>query len=544
MKLVRHLAWHAVRAHTLPMLVFAALVAFEAAWVISGYVPDDQRSVIPWMPWVRALLTSVLAGLIVQGDALVGTTAFWRTRPISRGMLFTSKLLALAVTLVVVPAALLAYAWGQSGLLWADALAVGRTIAVDQTMVVLITAMAAVVTASLTHLVIAGVAGVALVTLINGVLLPAIMTTWPFVGGSLFGIRPAWYLGTLFAFGLVAIAHQYLTLREWRTAALVAVALAAAAVPPRLLAGDADLAAVPVNRTVVDPDAVTLSVVAGSVMAPAESALANPTLGRIVDYSAAITADGLNDGVFLRPLSITGRVEAGGEQVPFELTRASVGTFLGAPSPDAAFDGLQHALNPARLLFTPLGRYRRVHLARIDREAALRLAGRPQVLTADLTIAAGRYRVAGAAPVRVGARLAVRGNAFEILAVNPGDMNVLEVRYTNVWLTRATPFGMWSELCLRNRVRNEAVRLGHYRPRAVSLVGTLGIAGGRVSRSVDTLRPRASDLYNSGLSSLVPLIDADWLAGAELVYLDIEELGTFTRPLRAEFTVPDGAQDR
>ena len=70
-----------------------------------------------------------LVELITAGDVMLGRFI--------NVVMRDGKVLAIGATLVLGPAVVLACAWWFSGLLWADALVVGRTIAVEQAMVAL-----------------------------------------------------------------------------------------------------------------------------------------------------------------------------------------------------------------------------------------------------------------------------------------------------------------------------------------------------------------------------------------------------------------------
>ncbi len=67
-----------------------------------------------------ALLVA-LAVQLVQGDRLVGTTAFWLTRPVRRVDLVVAKIGTAVAALVVVPMLLDVLAMIVSGLSWRDA---------------------------------------------------------------------------------------------------------------------------------------------------------------------------------------------------------------------------------------------------------------------------------------------------------------------------------------------------------------------------------------------------------------------------------------
>ena len=80
--LIRHLAWNDIRSQRLPLLVWAGLLALQAIVLLTDPLPRSRLLTGPWGPGLRYVVTAVLAALIIQRDSLVGTTAFWRTRPI------------------------------------------------------------------------------------------------------------------------------------------------------------------------------------------------------------------------------------------------------------------------------------------------------------------------------------------------------------------------------------------------------------------------------------------------------------------------------
>jgi hypothetical protein len=88
----------------------------------------------------------------------------------------------------------------------------------------------------------------------------------------------------------------------------------------------------------------------------------------------------------------------------------------------------------------------------------------------------------------------------------------------------------WSTFVLRNLARKEAftLRRGGQTP-GVSLTSRFLLMGEGVS-SVTWLVPASTDSTQLHL-------DKDWFAGAEIVRVEHEDLGTFERPLHAEFTV-------
>jgi hypothetical protein len=98
MTLVRHLVWSDIRHFRQLLALFMALIALSTA--IDAYMPELalQRgtlasigftTIILWL--AEGVLTALLVARIVQADRLVGTTAFWMTRPIAPLALFAAK---------------------------------------------------------------------------------------------------------------------------------------------------------------------------------------------------------------------------------------------------------------------------------------------------------------------------------------------------------------------------------------------------------------------------------------------------------------------
>ncbi len=115
-----HRAWFAA---------FVGLVALRAALVGSGIDAGiSDRNLLVSLSLASFLLTVLdgallvaLAVQLVQGDRLVGTTAFWLTRPVRRIDLVVAKIGTAVAALVLVPILFDALAMIVNGLSWRDA---------------------------------------------------------------------------------------------------------------------------------------------------------------------------------------------------------------------------------------------------------------------------------------------------------------------------------------------------------------------------------------------------------------------------------------
>lgn len=78
-----------------------------------------------WFLGLQALLVVTISAQLVQADPLVGTTAFWRTRPIARGLLLAAKAGFALVFVVLLPGVAALFIARTNGLMWNDALLAG-----------------------------------------------------------------------------------------------------------------------------------------------------------------------------------------------------------------------------------------------------------------------------------------------------------------------------------------------------------------------------------------------------------------------------------
>lgn len=536
-----HLVRSDVRSQRIPLALFSIVLSAEVGLVAMGRFPGLNANYFPLMPLVRLVVSSLITALIVQRDSLVGTTAFWRTRPIGGRGLLVGKTAAVSAALVAMPALVLGAAWWSTGFRVADAAIVSATIALEQATVVLLTMMAAVVTPSLIQLVVAGVAGTTAVTVLNSILLPAIVTHWPFLGDAPNGPTPVWYLGLLFVCGVPAIAHQYLTLREWRTAALVGSALLVATGGARLFPAPADdYPRTPVNRSLIDPANVEIQVVPGSTTRYEQSRNIRGVTTPYAYYDGVLSARGNPSSTTLRLNRLESRLLLSGETLTTERRmwwRTLADTLGGRTWVVAYLTSLQAALGTSRLqvgekVGTPLGRDA-VALAWIPASTEARQRSSRAVLTARAEIDALRFIVSASVPVRTGAVLQTRGLGLVIDAVSPGSETPMTVRISDLDVLSPVIFGRNGAFVLRNARRHEALLL-FYGRQLGGLRGTTGIARTGISRMAVSLKlPPVGSAYRG--DETPP--DAAWLADAELLLLTAESVGTFTREFQTEIIV-------
>jgi hypothetical protein len=224
---VAHLMRKDLEEHRAWFAAFVSLVALRAALVGSGIDAHfGDRNLLVSLSLASFLLTVLdgallvaLAVQLVQGDRLVGTTAFWLTRPVRRLDLVVAKIGTAVAALVAVPILLDALVVLASGVAWADvAVATGEG-ALMRLAIVLPAMALASVTADLGGFVISGV----------GALFVTIALDAAFQWGRM--VAPRRMEGVYTAAAVVALvlivgaiaafAHQVLTRGRARTAGLL-----------------------------------------------------------------------------------------------------------------------------------------------------------------------------------------------------------------------------------------------------------------------------------------------------------------------------------
>jgi hypothetical protein len=121
------LAWHVVRKDArrlcLALVLWAVLITVQhaAEWWLQ-HLPADDKIRIQWMRWFTTMLFVlpvgigyVLAAGIMMEDPAAGSTAFWKSRPISGARMLGAKVLGCAVLLIGLPA-LVGLPWQLGGL--------------------------------------------------------------------------------------------------------------------------------------------------------------------------------------------------------------------------------------------------------------------------------------------------------------------------------------------------------------------------------------------------------------------------------------------
>lgn len=213
-----HLLKKDLRALWLPLLLLYIVLLAQTAIMLRDPLTYDPLSGFPMLQLLFPLATLVTAAILVHQEPLVGTTAFWMTRPIRRGTLLLSKALFLLV-FVVTPSTLanlgILLAYGMDSGPAGSALGASLPpLGVLLTGAVLVASVTPSMPAYVTAWVCALLASLVLNTLLDQVIPARFMAVQT----------------TVFLFlGALLISHQYFTRRTRRT--LIGLGVAYFAVP-------------------------------------------------------------------------------------------------------------------------------------------------------------------------------------------------------------------------------------------------------------------------------------------------------------------------
>jgi hypothetical protein len=554
MRRIRHLVWFDALALAVPLAAWAVFLLVEGTLFYFGpaetaSLPDvGSVSATLGLAIVRMVATAVIIALLVHADPTVGTTAFWRSRPIPRLALLVSKLISALLWLVVLPGIVTTIVLLLLGMDLAAASEGGSIVSCDQTVFVFAALALAIVTKDLVQFIVAAAIGIGLLSAFNEPLLPAALSMWPTLANLLYYLpRVAVATVVIGLAGLVTI-YQYLTLRVRHSIAMLACALILASVAPLLGARVSVRASTwpePAPTGLIGPSDVVLSVVPGTQLDRQTSRGLNNKLTLMHELSFEVVTSGEPDAVRFTPVEVRSDLECQGHSVatwtrsyPWFSSPAS-GTRTRVTAVDQPYRSIRQALGNPELVIPPsfTRTARRLAVFETTDEQFLRCRGQSARLDANVTGLAYRYREAAATPLKAGSRM---------LIPNTGVMSVESASRTATGImvvlreTRLEHYGDWwgvgdgRSFVLRNATRR-LVLYGAWAQRFRSDSYTRGFAASNVVSTFSELSFSVPDAAAGG-----PVVDDEWMKSAELVRVDSKVLGTVTRPLRIDNLVIGG----
>jgi hypothetical protein len=225
MKLVWHIIKKDLRALRWPLVVWVALIAAKLGvgliLLTSNATADLQLfNLLDGLVRILAaleVLGVVMVAALIHQDMLMGSTAFWATRPISRGRLLTAKLLGLGIIFGVIPVLVTLPWWLACHLgLWDIAGAAVETLGIHF-LVVLLGLLLAVVTDGLGRFLLWTLALVAAIPLTAAIIGSHFARVDAVIPADLATTRTVVVAGVALLGISVVVAHQFLTRRTWRS---------------------------------------------------------------------------------------------------------------------------------------------------------------------------------------------------------------------------------------------------------------------------------------------------------------------------------------
>ena len=405
-----NLLWHQLKKDLLrTRLLIGLWLAFSLlrfALAAVSVKPDDMAwhtaitLLSPLSILVTSLLVMILMPMLIQQEPLVGTTAFWLTRPLSRRLLLTEKSLFL-LGLILVPLFIQSAVFLAAGVTWRDTVAAMPEFVLSQASWFLTIAMIAVLTPGFGRFII-GCAiyfGVSLLGLY-------VFSILGIFSGRLFNVLPSLTASRglvssllLIGFGVAAVISQYFWRRYGVTLALAIFALVTSTIagqfwpwnflkPAPLLAHD----------PVFSPAAIRL-VLTGHTTANDQATLRGGEPDKQI--AGPVATPGLDPGYVLRVEKCDADLRtAGAERIPLAAGNNVVFSFSqpGGEEMEAALGGVP--IINAQSSGTSFWNFFTVSSATFHRYGSV-----PVKLSAQFHLLASKYVIATELPVQKGAHI-------------------------------------------------------------------------------------------------------------------------------------------
>ena len=536
MKRLLHLAWHDARAMRGPLALWLLVLlaeAVQAYWGPTDSVPATElgRAVSSaGFGILRIAFACIFTAMLVHRDPVIGTTPFWKAKPISGALLLGSKALSAALWFIALPAAVVTALLTLLGVAPGDAVRGGLYVAGTQSVAVIVAMGGAAVTATLLHFVMAALGAIALTSLGSSVIGPWIQTAWPTWRIPV----PSEWRSLVTAAGLAltaaTVAYQYVTRNLRRTIAALAVLALAGSVATSLVQITYDSSyfrgPLPSAEHLIPSSALSITIDTATQKVEGTSILDKVRGARI---SFLYSAENLDPEMDASAVFVESDVQypdgsrsSWSSDAPFARTMERVRS-TGRTQP---FKALAHALDVksvgdvAQEIWAS-----RLCLAVVPAEKFTQFAGQAVRVTGTVRSRLMRYGVVGTMPLREGSTIQVPGGSERIERIEYAGRSPLFVTVRQIivgsWAFDERfifPVAAW-----RNPARREAVRVGidHRRQTSDFLLVTNGYVGSERYREILGAERRPGEW--------VPF-DDQWLAGAERVVLAYEYLGFVTRP--------------
>lgn len=558
MNLITHLFKKDVRRLRVLLGLWLLLVVFQA--VLIGTAPgasagDMALQIVFYLvtllfPFLQLGALVVIIPLLVQDEPLVGTTAFWFTRPIARKDLLASKSAFMLALLVLPPLLAELIMLICNGVTPRHvALAVPEILLAQLSAVLMIWTLASV-TRTFARFAIVGIIVVAVMGIIGfavGIahlfqddvfknLLELSLTLSAQVVSSILGI----------VLCSVAIVYQYLTRKTAHTIVLVCLTwITTLAVSSAWPVDFLKKAKVPVPKDILNGETVGIAVDYTGTHYASDAFSFRPAKTPKKNVQGSLTVSGLPPGLVARVTSISAQLAyPDGKKLTSDVGSGSLSPMAGNLK---RWDGgaVSHALGGIKVFNEEKRSSRFEALFEVEADSFSQYGGKKGTYTADVMLDVCRYKVTGVLPLHKKAHLDMGSEhvaVADVLREPHGCQVLLSVK--NVTLLFAAdaqldiasflPGGRNVLYVLRNQKRGQAFIPKEDQDSSSSFFNAP--TGARLK--ITPLRVR----YVSE-SSDAPLDEA-WLADADLVRIEPVEVGVFSKSLRIEDFVMDDKKDK
>lgn len=519
------------------LVVWLALILFQTTLSLVGihwathnyYFQMLYPYIIHITQGLQALLMIVAVPLLIHEDALVGTRAFWMTRPISRGTLLAAKLCFVCPILILLPLiseifVLKAHAFGFHQILLAI-----PEIVMEQCFFLVPLMILASLTIRFSQFALIGA------ILFVGLTVFAIGTS--FVPGSLdLSARVVIQLMTI-VLGLGLLIHQYLTRSARRSVIGLVICFVLVLVTGHVgrwdflkerQAQSLKHNVAPGIKVVTDINHVVIT--------------DNPQLRakdeRTKSIRAKQTIIGLPEGQFaiLQDMKNIRMSYRGGETVysrPMQLSRRESYDLQKFTGP------LQTALEEYQLVNASHRKFMYTEIYNISEEKFNLYKGAVGQYDSTAQYGIYKYQITGAVPLQKHEKILSDSNQviiFDILERPAGITVLIEEKEGNLVFDRTQPYRKMIRdadsfehvYVLCNTKRKEALLPQPSPTVTLNGVNVLSPFSKRLWHTMKQLDFVAIDDRNEGL----PVINSEWLRDAELVQLHVEKIGTQEKHIR------------
>jgi len=541
MKLVRHLVRFDLRSLSPVLVVWAGVLLLQAAVLWMGPpapvvgLPSEMRldlSLDIATIVMRWAMTVVLVALLVQRHLLVGTTAFWRTRPIPRVSVLGGTLLSTLLLTVIVPLIWFIGVFLGMGLHVSAALHAGLAIAGEQAFITGLALALASVSKNLAQIVVLGVVTEVLYGLGGELTWALPRRSAPFAivlhTGEWVGI--AFWTVTGILATLISV-HQHLTLKTARSLSLV-IALVAVVVLVKKFPLWTVTSAPPAGAVSRTLQASNLSLDLASIRVTSYRETTDGAVQPGMRYSATL-ADSTAGAIILKPVSRTTTI-----QFPDGVSERSTSRFADSWMDDDAAETLADQpyasisaaiggatiAEPGRMA---AGRYRFTFLE-IGADTYAVRAAQPATVNVSLDLLAYRYAIIARVPLNAGHVARSPRYAVEFEGIAPVEDGVaVEIRedYVRDWI----PIAPACYLLLNQRLRQAVVTTNR---------GELSFRSTLLDFSSLLVSRTHLEMKLNATAARQVTLDRAWLADAELLVLKPETVGLLSTSIGIDGFTP------